>query len=394
MNNEYTWEPSGLIPPDEAVRPNPPRICGFLYDRKRHTLSGEPESAKSMLSLIFALEYIRATEPGNAFGLGANVMIVDFEGNRDTVSNMLAELGATAEEVKRFLYYQPDGPPTDQDVAFITVDQDCGLIIIDSAIGAYDASNLDDEKTKQVERMGKLWVKPFWESGAATLLLDHVTKDAGNRGRWMIGSQRKLGQADTSLGVDAITPISRGTTGLYKIVAGKDRGGYLKRGQVVAELHLTSDPDTHRIGWEFKKPTATLDDDGGWKPTILMARVSNLLAEAPDGLSRKTIEQLVRGKSNQHKRQAIDELITLGHAAAAGAGPTSRIVFVSTYTSPTSPALAATSPGDPDGYLAHLAVPLQGGEARGEVNGHIDQDEIERLAWLATVIDEDAEQPT
>lgn len=398
-----SWEPGALIPPDKAVRPAPPRVCGFLYDGRRHAFSGEPESAKSMLSLIVALEYLRAT-PQDRLNL-SDVALIDFEGNRDTISNMLAELGATAAEVERFSYFQPTGPPTDQDVYDITQELNCGLVIIDSSIGAYAASSLDDERRTQVEKFATQWVTPFWEYGAATLLLDHVTKSTEGRGRWMIGSERKLGQADVALGVDSITPISRGTTGLYKIIAGKDRGGYLKRGHIVTELHLTSDPETHRIGWEFRQPSATMEDST-WRPTVLMERVSDYLALHPEA-SRNEIEQNVKGKSTDHKRQAIDELVALGNVTETKGSRGARLYTLQTPFL-ASPDLAATSPGEVDSRPRLLARPLQGGEAIGEVNGednnrtspgevngngHVnltvdpddgpDQNEIERLADLA-----------
>jgi hypothetical protein len=304
-------------------------------------------------------------------------------------SNMLAELGATFEEVQRIYYFQPTQAPTDRDVYTIAEDLGCRLVIIDSAIGAYDASGLkDDGGRTDTERMGRLWVKVFFEWGVTTLLLDHVVKDAKARGRWAIGSERKLGKTDIAIGVDTITPISRGTNGLYKLIAGKDRGGYMKRFSTVAELHLSSDPETHRLTWEFRKPSATQAEAGGWKPTVLMQRVSEYLAAHPEGASRNEIEKNVKGKSNEHKRQAIDELLALGHASEEAGARSARIVkHLSSFTSPD---LAPTSPGEVAHDLAHLARPSRGeagGEVPGEVspndlagaNGHL-QDEAERLA--------------
>ena len=95
-----------------------------------------------------------------------------------------------------------------------------------------------------------------------------------------------------------------------------------------------------------------------------MQRVSEYLATHPDGASRNEIEKNIRGKSNEHKRQAIDELVNLGYAVQTpGARGAQIVTGIRRFTSPD---LAATSPGELADDLAHLAYPLQGGEVRGE----------------------------
>ena len=76
------------------------------------------------------------------------------------------------------------------------------LVVIDAAAGAYDASGLDDNKRQDVERFARAWVRPLFEIGITTLLIDHVTKNTETRGKYMIGSERKLGGVDVHLGLE------------------------------------------------------------------------------------------------------------------------------------------------------------------------------------------------
>ena len=201
---------------------------------------------------------------------------------------------------------------------------------------------LDDNKRQDVEKFTRLFVRAFWQAGVATIVIDHVVKNNETRGKYAIGSERKVGGADVHLGFEVITPISRGKTGLYKIVTHKDRGGFLKRG-TLANMRLDSDPATHQIVWEFEPPE--VQENGKWKPTKNMHRVSDHLEKYPEGSSFAQIETALGG-NHDYVRQAIQALIDDGFAAETAGPRNSRIVTIITpYTEtppprPTSPDLA------------------------------------------------------
>jgi hypothetical protein len=146
--------------------------------------------------------------------------------------------------------------------------------VIDAAAGAYHASGLDDYKRADAEAFAHTWIVPLWLLGITTAVLDHVVKSSEARGRYAIGSERKLGTVDVHLGFHAIKHLTRGGPGLIRIDTHKDRPGHLARPHA-AELGLQSDPTTHRITWEFKAAGVTNMSDAGdnWRPTALMARV-------------------------------------------------------------------------------------------------------------------------
>jgi hypothetical protein len=147
----------------------------------------------------------------------------------------------------------------------------------------------------------------------ATIVLDHVVKNSDARGRYAIGSERKLGTVDVHLGFHPVRHLNRGGSGLVRIDTHKDRPGHLPRPHA-AELELRSDADNHRITWEFKPANETQADaagDNGWRPTMLMDRVLAHLARNPEPVSRSALASAV-GKRREWTLKAIDCLIADG----------------------------------------------------------------------------------
>lgn len=371
------WEPIPLTEPSKVRRAEPARIRGLLYDGKRHVLFAEPEAAKTLIICMLILEFVRITPTGKADRWMHDVAYLDFENGRDALSLMLAELGATEEEVARVAYFEPRTPPTERDVYKISCEELCGLVVIDAGVGAANVSGLDDDKRKDIERMAQQWVTPFWESGCTTVVLEHVAKTSD--GKWPIGSERKMGSCDTAYFIDPIVPVSRGTSGLYKIVARRDRGGYHKRGTVVSEVVVDSDPDTHAITWAFRQPAATASSAAGFRPTNLMERLSRQLELHPDGLTRTKLYKATQGK-RQWLVVGLDALIEEGFIQDTG----SLLVPVHPFREddagspvPKPFPMVPDAPGS-----SGSPVPLSYGEERNG-NGAVGQDEVERLATIA-----------
>jgi hypothetical protein len=302
------WEPLNLNLLEERP-PIQPTLggVGLIYPGKRHVFSGPQETAKTLAAYAIALEEVRA---------GGVVLLLDFEMGQWDARDRLRELGASAEDFERIHYLEPEGPASEEIVCELIARWAPTLAIIDAAAGAYALQGLDDNKRGDVERFAVVYVRPFWLREIATILVDHVVKNADNRGRYAIGSERKVGSADVHLGFEAITALARGGAGRYKIVTHKDRGGWLPRPRA-GELELRSDPDGHAITWAFKQPAAESED--GWKPTALMERVSRYLEGRDDPTSRNAVEGDVTGKRD-YVRQAVDCLVSEGYVNET-AGP-------------------------------------------------------------------------
>jgi hypothetical protein len=205
----------------------------------------------------------------------------------------LRELGASPADFGRLLYVEPDTPASEETILDL-IEFDPTLVVIDAAAGAYDLQGLDDNRRADVERFARVFVRSFWWRGVAPILLDHVVKNADSRGKYAIGSERKVGGADVHLGFEVVTPLARGGLGLYKLTTHKDRGGWLPRPRA-GELELRSDPETHAISWTFKPP-AEGEAERGFRPTALMERVSRYVELQSEPVSRTGIEEAVTGK--------------------------------------------------------------------------------------------------
>lgn len=364
-NEPAGWQFVDLSNPELERPPEPPEIHGLLYPKQRHVVSGPPESAKTLVAYLLLLEAQRA---------GHVCAIVDFEMGAYAARRLLTDLGATTDELRDLQYIpEPAGPPPATTITRL-IDERTSYVLIDAAVGAYDASGLDDNARKDVERWARQWVNPLWQGGrgASTIVIDHVTKNVEGRGRYAIGSERKLGGADIHLGLEAIKTLSRGTNGLIKATVHKDRPGYLDR-PTVCYFELQSDPDTHRISWGIR-PHDEPDTSGTWRPTVLMERVSIYLEQHLEPVSRTQIETNVKGKSAKHIRQAIDALVDERYAAEIAGPRNARNVssirpFRHENTTPSDPV-----PPRPDGVTTTPSdsVPPSGAETGSTAGDELD----------------------
>jgi hypothetical protein len=296
-----SWEPLNLAKLAERP-PIKPTLgdMGLLYPGKRHVFSGPQESAKTLAAYAIALEVVRRD--------GA-VLLIDFEMGHWDARDRFRELGATDEDFQRIDYVEPEIPATEATILEL-VDADPTLVIIDAAAGAYDLQGLDDNKRAEVERFAGLYTRRFFLNDIATLLIDHVVKDAKARGRYAIGSERKVGGVDVHLGFEAVKALTRGGSGLVKINTHKDRFGHLPRPKA-AELALASDPETGHITWQLR----AADPEQPWRPTVLMEKVSRYAEERNGDLpSRNQVEAGIGG-NRDYVRQAIDQLLAEDYLA-------------------------------------------------------------------------------
>jgi AAA domain len=329
----HSWTPVDLVTIGAAPIPEP-RLSGVGYPGSLSIIYSEPEGLKSWLELIVCLEAIRA---------GRSALWVDFEMDGRSILARLRDLGATDEELGRFLYLQPSDPLTDPairtDVEALMAEHAPAVVVVDAMAGCLALHGLSQNDADDVERLYSVVLRPLRAGDAALRIVDHVVKDRETRGRWPTGSQRKLGAADVGLSLEVVRPFSRGHTGLARIRVQKDRLGGLSR-PYCAELTLASDADTGAIAWTLR-PAA--DETDGWKPTALMERVSRWLETQPEPVSRNAIEEHVKG-NRDYVRDALDALVSDGYASET-AGPRRARLFASlkpfrdatSHFAPTSP---------------------------------------------------------
>lgn len=309
-----SWTPRNLADLEDKP-PVQPSLggLGMVYPGKRHVFSGPQESAKTLAAYVIGLQVVRS---------GGRTVLIDFEMGPWDAKARLRELGASDDELGRFLYVEPDTPISAGAIGEL-VGLEPSLVLVDAAAGAFQLEALDDNARKDVEKWAGAWIAPFWRAGVATIVLDHVVKNSELRGAYAIGSERKVGGVDVHLGFSVVRPIRRGESGTYKVTTHKDRGGVLKRGHLV-DFKLTSDPDTHLLSWEFVAP-AVVDDEHPFRPTALMEKVSRFLEMQTEPVSRNTVEKASLGRG-EYVRLALDLLTSEGFVEETHGAKRARLV--------------------------------------------------------------------
>jgi hypothetical protein len=341
-----TWQPVDLTPflYGEQIATVAPSLLArsdgahLIYPGAVHSISGEPGSGKSWVAVLACLQEITEAHP---------VAYLDFEDRAARVTSRLLEAGGHPAQIEaHFRYLRPETALTAGTVAhLVAAVQGCSLVVIDGiteAMGMHGLSLLDNE---DVARFIALLPRRIANLGPAVLQIDHVVKNSEARGRWAIGGQHKLAAIDgCAFKAEIVEKFGRGKRGQTRIVLDKDREGHVEEiatGGAVATLTLDSTPDERHDAGQLRMyldPPAPepADEDGGFRPTHLMARVSRYVEINP-AATGKQIEEVVSGKA-QYVRQAIRSLVQEGHLRVE-TGPRGARLYYSTgrYTDTPEP---------------------------------------------------------
>lgn len=296
-----SWTPVDLIA-TAAKPPEPPEILDLFYPGYNHLVSGESEAMKTWLLLAAA---------AGELATGRGVVWVDGD---DVGSGALLErlrlLGATDAAISAsFAYMLPD-EPIGEHIGIVldaVKDRRCRLAVLDGFNPLLALHGLDPNAGLDVERFYGL-VDPIRKKGVAVVLTDNVVKSQEARGSWAIGSERKRSKAEVHLGLTRITPLVRGGTGKAKISVHKDRPGHLERPS--PGVFVVSSGSV--FSWQIE-PDHSRGEDGEFRPTVLMAKVSWFLeSRQDDPQSRNQIEEAKLG-ARDFVRKALDVLIAEGN---------------------------------------------------------------------------------
>jgi len=326
-----TWQPLDLTPylTGTATRTEPtlmPREDGqhLLYPGLVSSIYGESESGKSLLVQIECVRLITA---------GQHVLFIDNESDAQSVTERLLTFGATPEAIAaRFHYVRPEAStrgPAEAAAFTALLGGTYALAVID---GVTDALGLFGYSTKDNDEVGR-WLKEVpgklaQRTGAAVVLVDHVTKNGETRGRFAIGAQAKLsGLTGAAYLAEVIDNLGRGCKGVVQLRIAKDRPGAVRehcgefrkadRTQVAAVITIdstTSRPEVTIAGPSGER-RATGDE---FRPTTLMERVSRFVGEGGRP-SQTGIVAAVPGKST-YVIKALRLLIDEGYVQAERVG--------------------------------------------------------------------------
>lgn len=289
---------------------------GLFYPGKMHWLSSETEAGKTWLALAACAHEIRN---------GHHVGYIDFEDDEIAIVGRLLSMQLAPSDIRKlFHYHRPidpmkSGPPYDE--LAVTLALRPTLVIIDGVTEAMETQGLKPNENSDIASWQRIMPRMIAATGAAVVCLDHVTKDKDTRGRYSIGGVHKINGIDGAAFIlENRHPIGDNMKGRSYIRIAKDRPGQLRKhaapgkpmfwfADLVVDLTLDGLPE----GVVTVEPP----EGGGIdrRPTVVMARVSAVLANHPDGLAQRTIRRVVQGKSDT-VGAALDYLISGGYVTA------------------------------------------------------------------------------
>jgi hypothetical protein len=198
---------------------------GLIYTGRVHSIYGESESGKSWVAQIASAECLKADK---------KVIYIDFESDASDVVGRMKSLGVSrANLLQYFTYIRPDGPRDADDPYWqaILEPDSAELVIID---GVTESLTMWGGETKDNDAITR-WMRIFprtvaTASGAAVVLIDHITKNAETRGRFAIGGQAKLATIDgAAYLVEPLEALAPGRTGTLTMRVTKDRPGFIRK---------------------------------------------------------------------------------------------------------------------------------------------------------------------
>lgn len=323
-----TWKPldlTGYL--DGTIQPAQARLMArtdgvhLLYPGHVHSIAGESESGKSMLMLAVVAETIAA---------GECVLFIDYESDPATVVDRLVKLGADPSELAGHLdYVQPatdpvHGPYMEAAAWSALLGNGYALAVLDGVTEALSVSGVasidNDDVTGWVRRVPRALAR---STGAAVVLVDHVTKSTEGRGRFAIGAQAKLSTLDgAAYVVEPVAPLGVGMCGRLAVRVGKDRPGRVRghggawrkadRTQAVAVAVIDS-TDPARIVYTLEPPAREVDPEHAAEALAddLRRRIVEWIGDRPEPPSMVQIVKAVSGRA-ESIRETVAELVAVG----------------------------------------------------------------------------------
>lgn len=308
---------------------------GLFYPGRLHVIAAESESGKTWLALAAAVTELRR---------GNSVVYLDFEDDEGGVVGRLITMQQVSHDVikDRFIYIRPEGAlsiPERMQLQALLGRLRPTLAIIDGVTEAMSLQGLDIRDNKAVADFGQMLPRRIAECGPATVLLDHVVKDREARGGNPIGGIHKLNGLNGAMYLlENKSPFGIGLTGRSRVLIRKDRPAQLRRNGVPAHegLFWYADLVGESRGEDYIEisltPAEKQDDSKPFRPTHQMAKIAEVLAGAPKGLSKNAIEGAVTGKAAVI-RHALEMLVNDEYVVIERIGPASLHKLVKPYPS-------------------------------------------------------------
>lgn len=292
----------------------------LVYPKRTHLFMGETGSMKTWEALVVCAQEIRK---GNA------ALFIDLEDDIITAVDRLKALGLLTDEiVDGFLYYQPSGAFDEVAGEHIDVilgtwsERTATVAVIDSMTEAMMLHGLDPDKGTNVSEFYAglpRYLTTRHELGV--IMIDHVTKAKKGRGRWAIGSERKVsGLTGAAYGFELVTEFGDGMTGKVRVLLSKDRAGSVrpltgKDDKVLGTITFVSDADTGAVTTTFETPRTVGVAEAARTDSDILRRIiveTAQVIESTPGIGSTDLRDALDG-DNGKKTEAVEWLVEHGH---------------------------------------------------------------------------------
>jgi hypothetical protein len=372
-----TWAPValadvvGAIERGEVTGPVPTHLSRtdgvkILYGGLVHSLSGEPESGKGLISCAESSRLIQAQK---------KVLYLDFEDSEVSIVSRHLALGSTPTQIIDHLtYVRPSDPPQPDEIKRLLAAGPFELALLDGVTEAYMLLGLDPYEGSHIAKFLNKLARPFADQGAAVVQIDHVVKAKESRGRYSIGGQHKLAGIDSAFTTEVIQAPSRQTVGKVKLKVTKDRHGHVRGhavGGVIALVRISPSDNGARVEVTLEPPDGATAQGASFRPTVLMERISRFVEGSP-GATKQAIENGVTG-NREYIRQALQILIDDSYIRVEIEGRTRRHHSVTAFRkddqSPSRPQSPQVAQGDSQPSSRPVAPAPTRGDQRGDKAG-------------------------
>jgi Bifunctional DNA primase/polymerase, N-terminal len=311
----------------------------LVYPGAIHSFHGESESGKSLILMWEAVRLMQA---------GHDVLWITFDSDPAEDVGRAIKYGCPPAVVAEHLdYRKPDASHIGSEGFIDMFHRPYALAVID---GVTDALNLlgkgmtRGDPNDAYTQFSRIFPKRLADkTGAAVVLVDHVSKDADNRGRFAIGAQAKMSQlTGAAYLVEPERPPVRGGKGTVVLRVAKDRpgsvrntcGAWRQRDRTQEAARIQIDDTGANTTFVLEAPNAgdPFDNAGGVdRPEQIMTQVSELLEGQPKGLSARAIREAISGR-NERIGLALEILINEGYVEIQNGATRSKIhVLVKPY---------------------------------------------------------------
>lgn len=306
-------------PIEPTLMPRGDGTC-LVYPGLTHSFHGESESGKSLLAQMETVRLVNA---------GEHVLYLDHEADPDATVARLQMLGGQPDRiVECFHYKQPEAHPgtggAEQADWQAMLARTYTLAVVDGVTDSLGLFGFGTQDNDDIARWARVLPRRIAaDTGAAVIVIDHVTKDKESRGRFAIGGQAKIaGLTGAAYTVETTKPLGRGLAGEIVLRVGKDRPGHVRghsgdmrghdRTQETARVIVDSTVNPDRPTVTVTGPHSSDGASDRFRPTALMERISRHIEAAGEPVSWTAMRADVSGKT-EAKRQALDVLVTEGY---------------------------------------------------------------------------------